>query len=166
MAEKRILGVVKIEIGDIAADGDVSTSFATVGQIYKGTASIEQEEGEDIVHESEEVDDPIEVVPTKGKTTVSWGVVDFTPENLVKVLGGTVTGTAPNTKWQAPASAAIIEKSIKVTSRGGKTFTYPRASIKARVSYSLSKEGIAQVLITATIMQPTKTGVASCEVTH
>jgi len=166
MAEKRILGVTKIEIGDIAADGDVSALFATVGQIYKGTASIEQEEGEDIVHESEEVDDPIEVVPTKGKTTVSWGVVDFTPENLVKVLGGTVSGIAPNTKWESPDSAATIEKSIKVTSRGGKTFTYPRASIKARISYALAKEGIAQVLITATIMQPTKTGVKGCTVSH
>lgn len=162
MAEKRALGVASIHIGDMAVDGDVSAAFASIGTIYKDTASIEQETGEEIVHDAEELDDPIEIVPTKGRTKIAWGITDFTPATLVKVLGGTVTGTAPDEKWEAPDTASIIEKSVKITSKNGVTFTYPRVSLKARISYKLAKSGIAQVLIEGTVMQPTKTGVKSC----
>ena len=164
MAEKRALGVSSIMIGDIAVDGGVSTTFAGLGTIYKDTASIEQETGEEFVHEAEELDDPIEIVPTKGRTKISWGITDFTAATLVKVLGGTVSGTAPADIWQAPDTAQTIEKSVKVTSKNGTTFTYPRVSIKARVSYPLAKSGIAKVLIEGTVMQPTKSGTKSCEI--
>ena len=164
MAEKRSLGIASIMIGDIAGGGGVATTFASIGNIYKDTATIEQETGEDIVHEAEELDDPIEVIPTKGKTKISWGIVDFTAATLVKVLGGTVSGTAPADIWQAPDAAATIEKSVKVTSKNGVTFTYPRVSLKARVSYKLAKSGIAQVLIEGTVLQPTKSGTKSCEI--
>ncbi len=164
MSEKRSLGIASIMIGDIAGDGGVATTFASLGNIYKDTATIEQETGEDIVHEAEELDDPIEVIPTKGKTKISWGIVDFTAATLVKVLGGTVSGTAPADIWQAPDSASTIEKSVKVTSKNGVTFTYPRVSLKARVSYKLAKSGIAQVLIEGTVLQPTKPGTKSCEI--
>ena len=162
MAEKRALGVASIHIGDMAVDGDVSAAFASIGTIYKDTASIEQETGEEIMHEAEELDDPIEIVSTKGRTKIAWGITDFTPATLVKVLGGAATGTAPDQKWEAPDTATIIEKSVKITSKNGVTFTYPRVSLKARISYKLAKSGIAQVLIEGTVMQPTKAGVKSC----
>jgi hypothetical protein len=162
MAEKRVLGVSKIEIGDIAVDGGVATTFGTLGTIYKDTAQIEGEDGEDIIHEAEELDDPIEMETTKGRTKITWGITDFDPANLVKILGGTVTGTAPNTKWEEPSTSQKIEKSVKVTSKNGRVFIYPRVSLKSRVSYKLAKSGIAQVLITGTKLQPTKTGTAAC----
>lgn len=162
MAEKRILGVGAIKVGDIAADGGVSTVFDALGVTYKDTAELTQEDGEDIVHECEEQDDPIEIIPTKGKTTIKWAIVDFTPETLVKVLGGTVTGTAPNKKWEAPDAATIIEKSVEITDKKGSTITLPRVSIKAAINYKLAKSGIAQVMITGTVLQPTKTGVKAC----
>ena len=164
MSEKRSLGVASIQIGDIAVDGGVATTFASLGVIYKDTASIEQEAGEEIIHDAEELDDPIEIVPVKGKTKIVFGIVDFAPATLVKVLGGTVTGVAPDTKWNAPDAASAIEKSVKVTSKNGVTFTYPRVSLKARISYKLAKSGIAQVLIEGTVLQPTKSGTKSCEI--
>lgn len=164
MAEKRSLGVASIQIGDIAADGGVATSFSSLGVIYKDTASIEQESGEEILHEAEEIDDPVELVVYKGKTKIAWGIIDFTAATIVKVLGGTVSGVEPAAIWQAPDTASIIEKSVKVTSKNGVTFTYPRVSLKARVSYKLGKSGIAQVLIEGTVLQPTKAGTKSCEI--
>ena len=47
MSEKRSLGIASIMIGDIAGDGGVATTFASLGNIYKDTATIEQETGED-----------------------------------------------------------------------------------------------------------------------
>ncbi|MGB4134241.1 MAG: hypothetical protein WBK12_08745 [Tenuifilaceae bacterium] len=161
MAEKRILGVQKIEVGELAADGGVATTFAALGLTYKDTATFEQEEAEDIEHECEENDDPIEVLAGSKKSTISWGIVDFDPDTLVKVLGGTKTGESPNFKWEAPASASIIEKSVKITPKKGTPITLPRVSIKARIQYTIGKAGIAQVLITGKVLTPTKAGTAS-----
>lgn len=161
MSETYLTGIAKIEIGDIAVDGGPATAFATVGMIYRDTARMEQAEGEVFEHEVEDVDDPVVMVPTKGRTTIEWVVVDFTPSNLVKVLGGAVTGTAPNEKWEGPDTAVVIEKSVKLTPKTGKAITLPRVSLRARINYALSKSGIAQVIITGTVLQPAKTGVKS-----
>ncbi len=153
--EKRILGVGSIKVGDIAADGGVATSFEPLGVTYKDTAEISQENGEDIIHECEELDDPIEVLTTKGKTTIKWSVVNFTPATLVKVLGGTVNdGT-----WEAPDKASVVEKSVEVTDVNGSKITFPRVSLKANINYKYSKSGIAQVNVTGTVLQPQKEGV-------
>jgi hypothetical protein len=159
MAENYLTGIAKIEIGEIAADGGPATVFETVGQIYKDTARMEQAEGDVVEHQVEESDDPVVMVPSKGKTTLEWGVIDFTPANLVKILGGAVTGTAPNEKWEAPDTAVTIEKSVKITPKTGKPITMPRVSLRSRINYALSKSGIAQVIIAGTVLQPTKTGI-------
>ena len=164
MAELRILGVSKIEIGDIAADGGVATTFAALGGTYKDTASFRQEAGEDIEHEIEESDDPAEVVPGTKKSTVAWGIIDFTPATLVKALGGTVTGTAPNEKWDAPATSSIIEKSVKITPKKGAPITMPRVALKGVIDYEAARAGIAKVLITGKVLTPTKAGVAPISV--
>lgn len=160
MAEKRLLAVSAIEIGSIAADGGVATTFESVGTIYKGTANLEQSEPEDIEHECEELDDPIEVLPGSKKTTIAFGITDFTPANLVKLLGGTVTGEGDEAKWEAPATSDVIEKSVKITPKKGKPITIVRMSLKARITYQLAKEGIAQVLVTGSMLTPTKAATA------
>lgn len=161
MAENYLTGIAKIEIGDIAVDGGPATSWSTVGNIYKDTARMEQADGETVEHEVEEIDDPVVMVPQKGRTTIEWGVIDYTPANLVKVLGGAVTGTAPNEKWESPDAAIINEKSVKITPKSGKPITLPRVSLRARINYALSRSGIAQVMISGTVLQPTKAGVKS-----
>ncbi len=164
MAETYITGISKIEISDIAVDGGVGTSFAGVGQVYKDTAKLEQAEGEDVEHIVEEVDDPVVIVTSKGRTTLEFAVIDYTPANLVKVLGGAVTGTAPNEKWESPDSSSILEKSVKITPKAGKPITFPRVSLRARIMYTLGKAGIAQVMIKGTVLQPTKTGTKSISI--
>lgn len=155
MSEKRLLAVSSIEIGDIAAAGGVATTFESVGVIYKGTANLEQSEPENVEHECEELDEPIEVLAGAKKTTISWGIVDFTPANLVKLLGGTVTGEGDAAVWNAPSSSAVIEKSVKITPKRGSVITIVRMSLSSRITYALSKEGIAQVLVTGTMLTPT-----------
>lgn len=156
MAETRTLGLTKIEVGAIAGDGGVSTTFAALGVTYKDTAELTQEDPEVTEHNSEENDEPEEVITTKGKTTLKWSIIDTTPTTLASILGGTATGVAPNDKWEAPATAADIEKSIKITPKRGKTITIVRAKIVAKINYKLAKTGIFMVDITATVLTPTK----------
>ena len=160
MAENRLLGVSSIGIGTIAADGDVATTFASPGVIYKDTAEITQEREADIEHFCEESDDAFAIVPGAKKTKIKFAVTDFTPAALVALLGGTAAGVAPADTWTAPATSDIIEKSIKITPKSGKTITFPRVSLRATINYKLAKSGIAQVLVEGTVMTPTKTGVA------
>lgn len=166
MAEKRALAVASIEIADIPVDGSVATVWESLGVIYKDTAQIEGDEGEEFVHEAEELDDPIEIESTKGRTKITWGVTDYAPAKLVKSLGGTVTGTGATEKWEESSVSENIEKQVRVTSKNGVTFIYPRTKIRARQSYKLSKSGIAQVLISATKMQPNNAAVAPCIIQH
>lgn len=164
MAETRLLGVAKIEIGTIAVDGDVSAAFASPGNIYKDTAEITQEQDADTEHFCEEQDEAFAIVPGTKKTKIKFAVTDFTPAALVALLGGTATGVAPNNSWTAPATTDIIEKSVKVTPKSGKTITFPRVSLRAMINYKLAKSGIAQVMVEGTVMTPTKTGVAAIKI--
>lgn len=161
MAESRLLGVASIGIGTIAGDGDVATTFATAGTIYKDTAEITQEQDANIEHYCEESDDAFAIIPGAKKTKIKWAITDFTPAALVAVLGGTAAGTAPNDSWTAPATNDIIEKSVKVTPKSGKVLTFPRVSLRATINYKLAKAGIAQVVVEGTVMTPTKAGVAA-----
>jgi hypothetical protein len=164
MAENRLLGVAKIEIGAIAVDGDVATVFASPGVIYKDTAEIMQEQEADTEHYCEEQDEAFAIVPGAKKTKIKFAVTDFTPAALVALLGGTATGVAPADSWTAPATTDIIEKSIKITPKSGKVITFPRVALRAIINYKLAKSGIAQVVVEGTVMTPTKTGVAAIKI--
>ncbi len=164
MAEVRTLGLSKIEISDIAGDGGLGTTFLALGKTYKDTAELLGEDPEIFEHYCEESDDPEETVVTKGKVTVKWSIFDSDADTLVKVLGGTATGTAPNKIWSAPATAPTIEKSVKITPKNGKVINIVRAKIVAKPNFKLAKNGVLLVDITATILTPTKAATASWSV--
>lgn len=161
MAETRLLGVSSIQIGAIAADGDVSTTFAALGVTYKDTAEITQAQDADTEHICEEFDDAFAVVPGVKKTTIKWSITDATPATLAVILGGTATGVAPTDSWTGPATSSIIEKSVKITPSSGKVITLPRVSLKATIDYKLQRAGIFKVNIEGRVMTPTKAGVAA-----
>lgn len=164
MAESRLLGVSKVEIGAVAVDGDMGTTLASPGVIYKDTAEITQEQEADIEHFCEESDDPFAIIVGPKKTKIKFAVTDFTPAALVALLGGTATGTAPNDVWSAPATSDVIEKSIKITPKSGKVISFPRVSLRATINYKLAKSGIAQVMVEGTVLTPTKAGVAAIKI--
>lgn len=160
MSEKHIMGVSSIKIGDIAADGGPGTSLAALGGTYKDSASFEEDDGTDVEHEIEEADDPVELLPGATKKIITWGIINMDPSQIVKVLGGTVSGAAPNEKWNAPATKPAIYQTVEITDKNGETVTYPRCFIKAKRTWKITKTGILQVVIKARVMTPTKEGTA------
>jgi len=160
MAERRLLGVTSILMGNIAADGGMGTSLAALGVTYRDSAELLSEEVKSTEHYSEENDDPEEVVLEKGFTTVKWSIIDATPDTLIKVLGGTKTGTAPNEIWNAPSLAPDIEQSVQINSKNGFSVDIVRAKITANIDYKISRTGIFKVNITAKVLTPTKANTA------
>jgi len=164
MSETRNLGVASIQIGAIASDGDVSTTFAPLGVTYKETAEFTQTQDADTEHICEEADEPFAIVPGVKKTTIKFAITDVTPATLVSILGGTATGTAPNDTWTSPSTSDILEKSVKITPKSGKVITLPRVSLKATIDYKLSRAGILKVNIEGRVLTPTKAGVSAIKI--
>jgi hypothetical protein len=158
MAKTLNIALEKIEAGTPAADGDLSPSLDVLGNTFKESASITQEDNQTHEFEVEEQDEPIEsIVTKKGTTTIKWELVEFDPEVMVKIWGGTVNGD----KWEEPEVMPEIELSVRLTPKIGKPFTYPRCKISAKIEYNATRAGIARITITATKLKPKKAGVAA-----
>jgi hypothetical protein len=157
---KYYTGIASIEIGEIAVDGGEATTYTNPGNVYKDSAEFTQAAEADIEHTVEEFDDPIVVVAGGTKTTIKWGINDFTASVLASVLGGTASGTAPNDKWVAPDTVSIIEKSVKITTKSGHVIRLPRVALRATLGMKLAKGGIGIVSIEGKVLNPTKAGVA------
>jgi hypothetical protein len=164
MAEKRAIGLLSIELGAIAGDGGIATTFASLGVTYQDSAELMQADNNITEIFSEENDDAEEVIEVMGGKTLKWSVMNIDPDNLVLILGGTATGTAPNKTWEAPDTRSQIEKSVRVKTKTNQTIDIPRAKIMAKINWKFSKKGVALIDITAKVLKPTKAGVASLKI--
>jgi hypothetical protein len=159
MAETRSIGLKSIKIGAVANDGGMGTALTALGETFKGSASLETADGQVTPFETEESSDPVEQFEEKGITTLKWSIINLDPAALVRVLGGKVDDN-DDTKWLAPSEVPVIEASIEVITRFNKKIEIVRARVRARFMWNLTRTDIAQVAITATLLQPTKAGVA------
>lgn len=153
---KVTLGLSKIEIGNIAADGGMGTSLAQLGYTYKDSCSLVTADPETTEHYAEEVDDPVVSVDRAGKTTLSFQVMDPDVDTLAALLGGTAETTTG--VWSAPATIPVIEKSVKLTPTKGLYFEFPRMKITAKINANFSKSGIFLIDVVGTVLTPTKVG--------
>ena len=157
---KYISGISKIEMGAIAGDGGMGLTLLAVGDVYLGTATMQQDDNAVTEHYSELSDDPIFQTVVKGKTYVNFTLVDVLPTQLVLFLGGTATGTTPAFKWDSPLVAPSIEQSLKISAKGALGEVYaisiPRAKINAKINASFGKTDMFKVEVKALIMTPTK----------
>lgn len=161
MSEKRAIGLEYIKVGAVAGDGGMGTVLAALGVTYQDSAELSQADPELTEIFAEENIEPEEVIETPGIKTLKWSIMDYAPATLVKVLGGTVTGVAPNEMWNAPTTNVNIEQSVEFKEKkNGMIVQIPRAKIIAKLNYKISKKGVALVEITAKILTPSKAGVA------
>lgn len=87
---KHTYGLTKIEIGDIAGDGGVATTFTEVGETVIGTAKMSSEQGTTTDFFIEESDSPTETVQsTPPKITLAWSTHNVDSNTLSKFFGGT-----------------------------------------------------------------------------
>ncbi len=150
------IGLASIKIGDIAGDGGMGASLASLGGTFEGSAIMRQDDGEETKFFHEEDDDPFDVDTKKGAVTFEWAITDFTPAKIVQVLGGTVTGEGDAAVWGAPTTIPSIEQSIEIISKRGVFFKIVRAKIEAKIDANFSKKEVALVRIKATVLTPTK----------
>lgn len=152
------LGLSKIEVGDMAADGGMGTTLATLGYTYQDTCTMSQDDPETTEHYAEEVDDPVVVLSRAGKTNFNFSIMDADLNTLKALLGGEVTGTGAAQKWEAPDKIPTIEKSVRITPEQGLKFEIPRMKLTSKINATFSKSGIMLIDVVGTVLQPTKSG--------
>lgn len=156
MSEIRSIGLKYIKIGDPAEDGGMGTSLAALGVTYRDTADLVQGDPEISEIFSEENDDPEEVIESKASKSVKWSIMNFDPDEMVKVLGG----TSSNGAWHSPTIMDPIEKSIEILSKKDVRIQIPRAKIMAKLNMQFRKKGVALIDIEAKILTPEKANTA------
>lgn len=147
--EQRTFGLKSVKMGDDSA----TLSLLGDGNTLQGTASFNKAEDEEETFNSEESDDPMETVTTKGQSVLEFAIVDFTPATLVRVMGGEVNATTG--EWEAPDVAPEIEQAFEVITKKDVKLTINRAKVKGSIEWPLTKTDIGRVIIRATVMKPT-----------
>ncbi len=167
MAAKLItLGLTKIEIGDILPDGSMGTTLTQIGYTDKDSCVFSSEDPEETEFEVEETDDPIEISVKGGKKTLRFTIADPDETAMALLMGGTATMTLGSEKYEAPATFPTIEKSIKVTPLKGLIISIPRAKISTKMAGKFAKSELFKLEVTATVMMPTKSGLAPFSTTR
>jgi len=156
MTDIYTLGLAKIEIGDIGADGGMGQSLSVIGQTLEGTCNVKQDDPETNDFYAEELDDPVVSISKRGKTTLAYSVMNPDLTTLQKLFGGTVSGTGATAKWNAPAQLPVIEKSVRVTPQMGLIWEFPRMKINAKINGQFSRKNIFVIEVTGTALQPSK----------
>lgn len=156
MEEIRSIGLKHIKIGDIAEDGGMGSALTILGVTYVDTADLVQGDPELTEIFSEENDDPEEVIETKASKSVKWSIINFDPDEMVRVLGG----TSVNGVWNAPTVMEPIEQSVEILSKNNLLIQIPRAKIVAKLNMQFRKKGVALIDIEAKILTPTKAATA------
>jgi hypothetical protein len=158
---KYVYGVTSIEMGPIASDGGMGTSLVDVGQIEEKTCTIEQADTTIVEKRSEQSDDPYLRLKKRGVKTLKFTIVDFTPANLIKFLGGEETVEGSDPAWDDGDVVEDIERSVKVTTKNGIIFHIIRGDITAKIVGSLTSDDNLKVEVTCVALKPTKANTKS-----
>lgn len=155
MSEIRSYGLAKIEMGDVGVTGSMGTVLTVLGKTLDQTVDFVQDDPTITDINSTEDDTPEETFSVPGKTNLKFSIMDCTSTTLAKVMGGTVTGTAPNDAWNAPVSSPSIEQSVKITTKTGLTIEIARGKVTGKINYQFRKNAVLQIDVTIQVLVPT-----------
>lgn len=164
MAKTITRGLVTIKAGAIAGDGGMGTSLAQYGDTVADSCTVTVDDPETTEFLIEESDLPIDSSVKSGKTVIQWQVANPDADTLVKFAGGTKIAGPPEL-WEAPSTMPAIELSLEITPTKGYKLEIPRASIVAKYDGAYSKKELKVLTVKATILAPTKAGVAPMKLT-
>lgn len=154
------IGIAKIELGNLAVDGGAATTFAALGYTEEGSAQLTFDDPTETEFSVEELDAPLYISTKDGKKKITFKVANPDEDVLVKVMGGTKTGTGTTTVYKYPENVVDIEQTIKVTPKKGMGLILTRCKITAKLSSALGRTALMGVEVSGTLLQPTKAGEA------
>ncbi|MEM9338721.1 MAG: hypothetical protein AAGA66_08345 [Bacteroidota bacterium] len=152
---QKAFGVQSIEIGTINESTGLGESYTSVGDVYKDTAIVEEEEPTSNDHFAELKRDPVISVVENGSETIRFDLMDAGADVLVNLLGGTATDVVDQPDiWSKPLGHTNIEKAIRITTDDGTIFTFNRVKIMASRNLQPTRQGIFLVKVMGKVLTP------------
>lgn len=164
MPRKYAWGLTKIEIGTIAADGGIATTWTQIGDTEQGSATFTEEEGTLQEFFTEESDEPVFIGRSQpGAKTFVFSTNNLSTTQLALLKGGTAAGDGTTTPltWEAPEVEPEVEKSVRLTLRTGQIIEIVRSKLVSTLDWNLGKESLGKVTVSCTILKPTKANTKS-----
>ncbi|WP_099368069.1 phage tail tube protein [Sphingobacterium sp. 1.A.4] len=153
---KSSLGLKKIEIADVPATG-LPTSWTELKATKIGTAVLTEEDDNITNIFIEQSDEVYRTITTeRGATTFAFEMYEITAANLAKLKGGTATtetGSVGAT-WDKSVNSVELFQSVRITTLDDYQVIIPNGNVKARITWTMTKEDLATVSITITVNTP------------
>jgi hypothetical protein len=143
-------GCKDIRGGAIGAGGTMGTVLTSVGKVYKDTVSMIGEDGTVAKHYSMNGRFPFLAVLTDGGLPLKFTLVDVSPANLLKWLGGTVNLET----WSMSNDSFSQELSVEMDSLKGKTIQVARMFLYGKITWNANRTEIYKIEVTGEVMEP------------
>lgn len=75
-----------------------------------------------------------------------------------KVIAATVASSATPEKWEAPDAFPDVEMSWELKDKKGNIVRIPRGKASPKIALTFTKEGVGQLDVEVSVLQPTKSG--------
>lgn len=153
------IGLKAVSFGAIAVDGGPATVFVQKFMTSTDSFTFNQDTPTEKTVDVEEQDDPLYILRTKGRKSITLNIANMDVDTLAYFEGGTVT-TASGTKTYAePDSIIPIEFTVKIEPEIGLTFIINRGLCTLADTGNLGKNNEKLYALTIDCLKPTKTGV-------
>ncbi|OLY92508.1 hypothetical protein SAMN05444008_102372 [Cnuella takakiae] len=162
-------GLAKVELAPLAGDGGLGTAFTELGSTSIGSMSIANEQGETTDIFVEEKTDPVISNRTSGAMRVNWEILDVAPDTLVKLFGGTKTGTgtiADPYVYTLPDKIEAKDWTVRLTDSTGIKLLFARLNVFPAFNWVMTKADAGKVTLSGTVLTPTKAGVKAMTITY
>jgi len=152
-------GLIAVKMGAVAVDGGMGTVLTEMGYIRENTLTLVGEKPTKNEFRAEGVSLPVYVKKTAGPLVIAMTLMSPDPAQLVSVLGGTITGTAPNRVYKAPLGVPTIIQSVSIEPQDGFSgIDIPKGDLSANINAGFGPDGLFQVEVEITALQPDKAG--------
>lgn len=127
--------------GQMPAEG---SAWLDLGDVYKDTCQLVDDDVEQTVHESETSSKKITLMGNY-VTAVNLTLMDPSLEQLSRYFGGTITGSAPKRKWLRPLKPVYKEWAVWLMPEEGLFVGCPNVVVVPKFEITYSSKGICLV---------------------
>lgn len=149
-------GIQLVEVGDFNPTTGLGENYEDIGEILRDTLNISTTRGNITRINSELKTKPIAKIKDPSELVLSFSLLDCSADNMVKYMGGTVTGVAPAPKtYNPPAGVVNIELAFRLTFKSGNKLEIRRGDVDAVYEWS----GRAAAFVMNVTVEPLETEV-------
>lgn len=149
-----VYGCKAIKFGEPADTGVMPTVLTKLFDTYRDSVSFVEEDADFQDEFSDQQDDPIISLGTKGVKTLKGSTFDWTPTVLQTLKGGTVV----DGMWTEPAVMPVITKAVELETDSGVIIRCSKWQVSAKLNMEIKKKNVALLEFTLKPLLPVSIG--------